>query len=215
VKPWGDTTGLSAAELGYTPVDEPISPREFRGRVEQAMVDAFGSKVDMEPDKHIGVAAGTGTLDADVVPCFEMHRFDAPKRSVVGHRIYPKSGGTVDNFPQQNYDNGVAKNRATGRRYKELVRCMKRLITELHEGGKIPRDYPGYLTESLIYNVPNDRFAHTRRYDDMQAAFRFLWSGLKEAAIYNERTERAHHALPRALEPQPEQRPQHHRQSVG
>lgn len=57
-----------------------------------------------------------------------------------GHRIYPMSGGHVDNHPQQNYDNSVAKNKATGRRYKEIVRCTKRLILELYdEKGNQPR----------------------------------------------------------------------------
>ena len=143
------------------------------------MVDAFGSQVDTTPNKHIGVEAGTGTLDADVVPCFEMHRYDGPRRYVVGHRIYPKNGGWVDNYPQQNYDNSVEKNRATGRRYKEIVRCTKRLALELYEGKKIPRDYPGYLIESLIYNVPNDRFGHVRRYDDMQSVLRFAWKAAR------------------------------------
>jgi hypothetical protein len=49
-----------AGQLGYTPVAEPVTPAEFRRRVERAMVSAFGSgPVDTTPDKHIGVAAGT------------------------------------------------------------------------------------------------------------------------------------------------------------
>jgi hypothetical protein len=190
VNTWGDTAGMSAAQLGYTPVSESTTPQEFRRRVERAMIDAFGlGKVDTTPDKHVGVAAGTGTLDADVVPCFEMHRYDGVGVYVVGHRLYPKSGGCVDNYPKQNYDNGVTKNNATRRRYKEIVRCVKRLVRELYDDGVIPRDYPGYLLECLVYNAPNGCFGHTRRYDDMQAVFRHLWQGLHDSDVYETWTE--------------------------
>ncbi len=191
VDSWGDTAGMTPAQLGYTPVAEPVTPAEFRRRVERAMVSAFGSgPVETTPDKHIGVAAGTNSLDADVVPCFALDRYDAPRVYHRGHRIYPKSGGTpVDNFPKQNYDNGVTKNNAMRRRYKEIVRCVKRLVGELYDDRIISRDYPGYLLECLVYNVPNDRFGHTRRYDDMQAVFRYLWNGLGSQSTYNAWTE--------------------------
>jgi hypothetical protein len=185
VHTWGDTTGMTHSQLGYTPVDELITPQEFRRRVERAMTSAFGSgMVDTTPDKHVGVAAGPNTLDADVVPCFALNRYDAPQVAHRGHRIYPKSGGSVDNFPKQNYDNGVAKNNATGRRYKEIVRCVKRLAGELYDERLILRDYPGYLLECLVYNVPNERFGHLRRYDDLQAVFGYLWNGLQDGDAY-------------------------------
>lgn len=189
VMKWGKTSGRTASELGYSPVEEPISPDEFRRRVERAMVSQFGRQVDVSPDKHIGVAAGNGTLDADVVPCFALHRYDAPYDFRRGHRIFPKGGGHVDNYPQQNYDNGVAKNTATGRRYKEIVRCCKRLFNELYEDGQISQDYPGYLTESLIYNVSNARLGHPRRLDDMRQVLGYLWNGLRDSDVYNTWTE--------------------------
>lgn len=189
VDTWGDTAGMTAEQLDYTPADEPVLPAVFRAQVERAMTAAFGSQVDPAPDKHIGVTAGSGTLDADVVPCFSLHRYDAPRRHVEGHRLYPKSGGWVDNFPQQNYDNSVSKNDATGRRYKEIVRCMKRLIIELHDEGQIPRAYPGYLVESLVFNVPNGHFGHTARYDDMRNVIAFLWNGLRDSEAYVSWTE--------------------------
>lgn len=185
VNTWGDTAGMTPAQLGYTPVDEAMTPDEFRRRVERALIAAFGTgPVDSTPDKHVGVMAGAGTLDADVVPCFALDRYDAPRATCRGHRIYAKSGGSVDNFPKQNYENGVAKNDATSRRYKENVRCIKRLVGELYDDRVISRDYPGYLLESLVYNVPNPRFGHDRRYDDIQSAFGYLWNGLQDESVY-------------------------------
>ncbi len=190
VDTWGKTAGMTAAQLGYTPVSEPVTPTVFRKSVDRALLGAFGSRdLDVSPDKHISVASTSSTLEADVVPCFGMHRYDDVGRFVEGHRIYPKSGGCVDNFPKQHYDNGVRKNTATRRRYKEIVRCTKRLITELFELGLLRRDYPGYLTECLLYNVPNDRYGQFRRYDDLSAALQYLQAGLASADVYNAWTE--------------------------
>lgn len=190
VDTWGKTAGMTPDQLRYTPASEPMTPRVFRSTVESALVAAFDARdVDTSPDKHIGVAATSTTLEADVVPCFAMHRYDDVGQYVDGHRIYPKSGGYVDNFPQQNFDNGVRKNTLTGRRYKEIVRCSKRLITECFELSLIPRDYPGYLTECLLYNVPNDRFGHYRRFDDITAALSYLQWGLASRDVYESWTE--------------------------
>jgi len=190
VMTWGETADMSPAQLGYTPVTPEITPEEFRAGVERALVKAFGAiAVDTSGDKAIDVAASAGTLDADVVPCFQLHRYDAPGVYQVGHRIFPNSGGYVDNYPQQNYGNGVAKNKATGGRYKDIVRCVKRLEGEMLAKRVISKEYPGYLVECLIYNVPNNRFGHLKLYDDMQAVFSFLWTGLREERTYLSWTE--------------------------
>jgi hypothetical protein len=172
----GRAVGMGPAELGYTPMTNPTTPIDFRSRVERALLYQFSSGlVDTSGDKAIDVAAGSNTLDADVVPCFELHRYDGPGSYVVGQRLFPKSGGYVDNLPQQNYDNGVAKNTATSRRYKQMVRCIKRLEAEMFEEGQIAREYPGYLIECLVYNVPNWKFGHSTLYADMQATLEHLW----------------------------------------
>jgi hypothetical protein len=187
---WGKTAGMSPQELGYTPVDEPMTHQEFRRRVERALVDAFGSgSVDVSPDKCIGVARSSTTLDADAVPCFALHRYDAPQLFHFGHRIYSKSGGQVDNFPDQNLKNGNDKNAATRKRYKEIVRCLKRLEGELYDDAEIPRDYPGYLIECLVYNVPIGDLGHARRFDDMRAVLTFLLNGLRDERTYRTWTE--------------------------
>jgi hypothetical protein len=97
--------------------DEPDDTLGFRGRVERALVRQLGSAVvDASGDKAINVATGSNTLDADVIPCFELHCYLTPDHYVVGQRLFPKSGGEIDSFPQQNYDNGVAENTATNQR---------------------------------------------------------------------------------------------------
>lgn len=177
---------MDAATLGYTPVDTDMEPGDFRARVERALIAEFtASLVDPSGDKAIDVVAGSNTLDADVVPCFELHRYDAPGVYHQGHRLFPRSGSYIDNFPQQNCDNGVAKNKATGGRYKDIVRALKRLEGELVATGKLPSEYPGYLVECLVYNVPSVHFGQTRLLDDLRSVLAVLWGGLREQGTYN------------------------------
>jgi hypothetical protein len=186
VNTWGPTEGMTAAQLGYTPVAHMISPYEFRAQVERALIAAFGSAVDTTGDKAIDVAAGTNTLDADVVPCIQMWRYDAPLRYHVGHRLFPNSGGWIDNYPEQNLTNGRTKNNNTGGRYKDMVRAIKRLEAELVEDGTLAEEYPGYLVECLTYNVPNDLFGTATLLADLLEVFNFLWHGLRDPSTYNE-----------------------------
>jgi hypothetical protein len=174
---WGDTEGMTPEQLGYTrahPI-QLIAPADLRGRVERALTSYLGTGVvDTTGDKAIDVAPATGLLEADVIPCFWMRRYDAPGVYYDGQRIHPKSGGFIDNYPQQNYDNGVAKNTATGQRYKKVVRCFKKLETEMFVEGRIPRDYPGYLIECLLFNAPDDAFAGATMTESVIGPLRWL-----------------------------------------
>ena len=48
-----------------------------------------------------------------------------------GVAFQPDSGPRIVNWPEQNYDNGVEKNTATGQRFKDVVRILKRLRYKL------------------------------------------------------------------------------------
>jgi len=219
VMKWGDTVGMTAEQLGYVPATEPITPIEFRRRVERALATAFDSQtIDTTPDKYIGVTAGSNTLDADVVPCFALNRYDAPGYPVRGHRIFPKSGAAhVDNYPKQNYDNGVAKNNATRRRYKEIVRCTKRLVGELYDERIITRDYP---------RLP-DRVPRLQRAELVLRPHAPLRRHASSPSLPLERprggghlqlldgAEQAAHALPRPPRPHPRQCAQRDRSGVA
>jgi predicted nucleotidyltransferase len=138
------------------------SPGEYRRLVEHALLTAFGSsRVDVSGNKAITVAGGPTTLDADVVPCFRHQRYDAPDRNPhVGIRIYPKNGGQVENWPEQNRLNGIRKNDTnnTRRRYKEFVRAFKRLENDMVTTGRLAAEVHGYFIECLLYNLPNQLF---------------------------------------------------------
>jgi hypothetical protein len=176
----GPADGADAKALGYTPATTSFNADDFRNEVERVLLNAFGgAAVDTSGNKAIRVAAGPGTLDADVVPCRELRRYDRVGASPhIGSRIYPRRGWHVDNWPQQQYDNGVAKNRATGRRYKAVIRALKRLENEMVEGRIVPAPIPGFLVECLVWQAPNGCFGHSRMLDDVRSVFRQIWTPL-------------------------------------
>lgn len=187
VHTWGETEGMGPAQFGYRRADSSrvIAPAQLRARVGRAMVRAFGaSRVDLSGRHAIHIAEGATTLPADVVPCHQLRRYDTPSVYHVGSRLYPLGGGHIDNFPDQHYANGVAKNKATGGRYKDVVRCTKRLDEDLRSRGLIAEPVAGYAIECLLYNVPNDRFGNSRVMDDVIDTFLFLATGLGKPNVY-------------------------------
>lgn len=89
------------------------------------------------------------------------HSFVGAPQHISGIEFHPDSGGRVINWPEQTYDNGVAKNTRTGRRYKAAVRALKRLRNEMRDAG-VPaaKNVPSFLVESLVWNAPDADFAH-------------------------------------------------------
>ncbi len=107
---------------------------EFKNDVEQALVDCYGRSAVKRGNMAMRVREKKTTLPADVVPCFEYHYiYDVNSIGDVqfhkGTRIYPASDSHIHNWPEQQYERGVTKNDATGRRYKRMVRALKRLET--------------------------------------------------------------------------------------
>jgi len=103
-----------------------------------------------------------------------------------GTRIYPDSGNHIHNWPRQQYDNGVAKNNATGRRFKRMVRALKRLENELCTQGLLDDELPSFLMECLVYNVPNDCFNQRTYVADMRAVLATIFNATRNKADCSE-----------------------------
>jgi predicted nucleotidyltransferase len=170
--------GLNSAILGHE--DATYHYPEFKGDVEGALVSYFGSDAVVRGQKAFDVHANTYRIDADVVPCFEHKRFlGTPEKhwEESGTEIRPDNGGRIINWPRQNYDNGVAKNNTTGRRFKAVTRILKRLRNEMvEEGYNAAGPIPSYLIECLVWNTPNEGFGHNTFYADVQYAVAHLWN---------------------------------------
>jgi hypothetical protein len=175
-----EAAGLSQADVGRSAYTGDYSVEQFKDDVEEALVEAFGRRAVKRGNIAMRVRERSTTLPADVVPCFEYHLIHGrtPLGEAVyrqGHRVYPDSGSPVINYPQQQYENGVAKNTRTGHRYKHLVRILKNLENEIVEQGLI-KDLPSYLVECLVFNVPDDSFGHPTYMADLRAVLATIFN---------------------------------------
>lgn len=176
-----DAAGMSRADLGITPYSGSYPPERFKDDVERALVSRFGRSAVDRGNKAIHVREDSRSLAADVVPCFTYHRYDSidyNRRAVYhqGIQIHPDSGGKIENWPEQNYERGVAKNEATGRRYKRVVRILKRLENDMVAKG-ITAEVPSFLIECLVYNVPNQGFQNYGYQADVRYVMAHLFNG--------------------------------------
>lgn len=170
--------GLSGAALGF--VTGSYTYAEFKNDIEAALKSYFGKDSVSRGNKAFDVHANTYRIDADVVPSFEHRRYHGTVLShwhSSGTQIWPDTGGPIINWPQQNYDNGVSKNDETGRRFKAVVRILKRLRNEMaEEGYDAAKPIPSYLIECLVWNVPNEAFGHNTLRADVRWAIAHLWN---------------------------------------
>lgn len=178
---------LTAAQLGF--VDASYQPATFKADIEAALRSHFGWTNVERGNKVLVVRENTYRVSADVAPTFERRRYwltDGSPWSQSGALLFPDAGGQIENWPQQHYDNGVAKNDRTGRRFKALVRILKRLRDEMTERNCYPptgTPQPKSLfIESLVWNVPDAVFGHTTFTQDVHGVLTFLTTNTGDAA---------------------------------
>jgi hypothetical protein len=172
--------GMTREAAGIPPPDKPYTPEQLKSDVERALVAAFGRAAVTRDTTALTVREQSNRLAADVVPCFSYRRYHARSAtasllSEKGTKLFPDEGQAIINWPQQHYDNGVAKNTATGRRYKRMVRALKNLENEMCERGVI-NAAPSYFAECLVYNVPNPNFGHLTYLGDMRAVLAYIFN---------------------------------------
>jgi hypothetical protein len=154
--------------------DATYTYAQFKNELEEALVAKFGRAGVTRGNKAFDVHENTYRVDADVVACFEHRRYTGTTpagqpRYLSGTELRPDSGGRVINWPEQHYDNGVAKNKATGGRFKNITRVAKRLRNEMASNGiAAAKPIPSYLIECLVWNVPDAGFGHNTYTDDVR-----------------------------------------------
>ena len=171
--------GLTDADVGLS--SHPYTYAEFKNDVEKALTSYFGSAAVVRGNKAFDIHENTYRVDADVVACFEHRRYQ--RRSgggyyyLSGTELGPDKGGAVINWPNQNYENGVAKNNSTRRRFKSMVRILKRLRNTMEEEGiSEARPIPGYLIECLVWNVLNECFGYSTLTEDARSCLVHLFN---------------------------------------
>ena len=154
---------MSRETVGNLPGTMAFS--DFKSMVQKALEDYFDKTGVTRGNKAFDVHANTYRIDADVVPTFEYRRYTG-KRNADGSHHYrsgvafdPDSGERIINWPEQTYNNGVERNTATGRKYKRMIRILKRLRDKMQdEDVAIAKKTPSFLIECLAWNADIDAF---------------------------------------------------------
>jgi hypothetical protein len=165
---------------------------DYRNDLEAALVTRFGRAAVVRGDKAFTVHETTRRVEADVVAAFEHRRYVGVDR--YGHGTYVKgteflsdSGKRIINWPQQHYDNGVAKNASTRERFKAMVRVVKNLRNEMTDTGvSAAEPIPSFFNECLVYNVDNPVFGNASYYAELREVLRYLYFRTKDLALCQE-----------------------------
>lgn len=155
---------------------------QFKDDVGQALVDYFGSSAVSRGNKAFDLHENSYHVDADVAPFFEHRRYDREGHYIAGVELRPDNGNPakVINWPEQHYSNGVQKNNSTGRRYKALVRILKKLCIQMSDDGiEVAKPIAGFLVECLVWNVPDDNFGSEMYRQDVRNCLAFLFNNTR------------------------------------
>jgi hypothetical protein len=178
-------SGATREQFGIPPAT--YSYKEFKNDVQDALVSYFGSSAVKRGNKAFDIHENSYHLDSDVAPFFEHRRYNSNGGYSSGVELESDDGGRVINWPEQHYENGVSKNTATSRRFKSLVRVFKSLCNYMSDKGVAEaKVVPSFLSECLIWNVPNEKFGNTTYSDDVKACLIFLYNGTKTQDTCND-----------------------------
>ena len=140
--------GVPGLSVQITPTTYKFG--SYKNDVERALVNRFGRANVRRGNKAFDVNENTRRVDADAAPCFAYRLYFNGWLYHDGTAlIADDTGRLVTNFPRQQYDNGVAKNDATDRRFKRAVRIVKKLSHEMQEWRRQGRS--SFLIESLLH----------------------------------------------------------------
>lgn len=173
--------GLTLADIGCVPATYAYD--QYKNEVEAALVSYFGRDEVERGNKAFDIHKNTYRVDADAVACFEYRLYFFDDSGKLWYHlgtalITDREQRRITNFPEQQYDNGIAKNNATGRRFKALVRIIKKLRNEMDDVG-IQEAGPmaSFLLESLVWNWPDELFKQPSYTSMVKAFLVFVWEG--------------------------------------
>lgn len=143
-----------------------LSFAEFKNMVGRALTEYFGKDGVTRGNKAFDVHANTYRIDADVVPTLEYRHYTGAKDNygdgiyISGVAFNSDNGGRIINWPRQTYDNGVSRNSATARKYKRVIRILKRLRDQMQtENIAEAKDISSFLIECLVWNADVKAFS--------------------------------------------------------
>lgn len=151
------------------------TPPTLRSEVEKALRAKFPGQVDTSGSVAIGVATSSARVDADVVPCFTYREYFGGGGYREGTKIFKKTGGEIENFPQQHLTCGRAKNQRTNHNFKKVVRILKRVGNAMAVD-RFHGEVPSFFVECLVYNCPDEIFSRSNWTDRIREMLVYIWN---------------------------------------
>ena len=113
--------------------------------------------------KAIVVPSNNNRRNADILVCEQFRRYTAYDFGVHKYHegvAFYSGGKRIENFPNQHSENCTGKHQATKGNFKPMVRVFKNMRNTMIEKGLLAYGVaPSYFIESMLSNVPNDKFA--------------------------------------------------------
>ena len=129
----------------------PYKFSDFRNKLYTALCLHFDSNKIINGNKSIKI---NSIIDADVVPVINLKC----NGKNIGVSFISMNGDFIVNFLEQDKNNGILKNKATGNKYKWFVRIFKTIRNNIEEIIYTIPKVSSYTLESLLYNIPNEIF---------------------------------------------------------
>ncbi len=174
-------SGTTKETFGH--VDGTLPFSDFKNMVGSALEGYFGRQSITRGNKAFDVHANSYRIDADVVPTFEHRRYTGGKtvsgnwQYIAGVEFTPDNGGKIINWPRHTYDNGVARNNDASRRYKRVIRILKRLRNKMQDDRITEaNDIASFLIECLVWNAPLEAFKHDAYTDIVRYVLADVWN---------------------------------------
>lgn len=155
------------------------SYQTFKQELYECLVVKFGLSAVTRGNIAIDITENSYRVEADVVGFFEYRRYYSIRNCHSGVAMIPKNMNPklIINWPEQHYKNGVLKNSNTNRRYKKVVRIVKKLSNEMvFKGIASAKKIPSFLIECLLWNVPNNNFGSSSFKVDVGACLAYLFN---------------------------------------
>lgn len=144
----------------------------------------FGRSAVTRGSKAFDIKANSYRVESDVAAFFEHRRYTSTNTYLSGVEMIPDDlkPSRIINWPEQHYENGVAKNDKTTRRYKRVTRILKALSNEMANNGiQSAKDTPSFLIECLVFNAPTSCFD----YSSYKPMIRAVLASLFNDTIYD------------------------------
>jgi hypothetical protein len=150
-------------ELAKSFIPATYEYKTFKNELEEALVSRFGRTAVTRGSKAFDIKANSYRVESDVAAFFEHRRYTSVTHYHSGVEMIPDDikPPMIRNWPEQHYQNGVLKNDATSRRYKRVVRILKKLSNEMADNSiQSAKDAPSFLIECLVFNASISCFSY-------------------------------------------------------